>query len=112
MKIVSLVISLIIFNLLLIKCENPEEVLETARLVNNYFMSKYPDPTIPTNVKKIRPSNLWTRSVYYEGLMELNDIDPQQEYLNGLISINGLQEMGFKQLMLIINAVDKLILDF
>ena len=82
MKIVSLVISLIIFNLLLIKCENPEEVLETARLVNNYFMSKYPDPTIPTNVKKIRPSNLWTRAVYYEGLMELNDIDPQQEYLN------------------------------
>ena len=53
-------------------------VLDAARCTNDYFMQKYADPTIPTNVKKVRPSSLWTRAVYYEGLMALNAIDPQQ----------------------------------
>ena len=43
-----------------------DDVIGTARRVNNYFMAKYSDPTIPTNVKKVRPSSLWTRAVYYE----------------------------------------------
>lgn len=59
-----------------------DDVLTTARLVNDYFMQKYEDPTVPTNVNKIRPSSLWTRAVYYEGLMALNDIDPQQRYVD------------------------------
>ena len=58
------------------------EILQAARLTNDYFMEKYSDPTQPTNVKKIRPSSLWTRAVYYEGLMALNAIDPQQRYLD------------------------------
>ena len=58
------------------------EVLQAARQTNDYFMKKYSDPTVPTNVKKIRPSHLWTRAVYYEGLMALNAIDPQQRYLD------------------------------
>jgi rhamnogalacturonyl hydrolase YesR len=45
-------------------------------------MMKYSDPTLPTNVKKVRPSSLWTRAVYYEGLMALNAIDPQQRYID------------------------------
>ncbi len=59
-----------------------DEVLGVARRANDYFMTKYADPTVPTNVNKVRPSNLWTRAVYYEGLMALNDIDPQQRYLD------------------------------
>ena len=59
-----------------------QQVLSTTQKVNNYFMAKYADPTIPTNVKKVRPSNLWTRAVYYEGLMALNEIDPQERYLD------------------------------
>jgi len=58
------------------------DVLQTARLTNDYFMAKYSDPTIPTNVKRIRPSSLWTRAVYYEGLMALNAIDPQERYVD------------------------------
>ena len=57
-------------------------VLESAQKTNNYFMMKYSDPTLPTNVKKARPSSLWTRAVYYEGLMALNAIDPQQRYID------------------------------
>jgi len=57
-----------------------QQVLSTTQKVNDYFMAKYADPTLPTNVKKVRPSNLWTRAVYYEGLMALNEIDPQPRY--------------------------------
>ena len=57
-------------------------VLESAQKTNNYFMMKYSDPTLPTNVKKVRPSSLWTRAVYYEGLMALNAIAPQQRYID------------------------------
>ena len=58
------------------------DVLQTAQKANDYFMMKYSDPTLPTNVKKVRPSSLWTRAVYYEGLMALNAIDPQQRYID------------------------------
>jgi len=58
------------------------EVLRTLRLVNDYFMAKYADPTLPTNVGRIRPSSLWTRAVYYEGLMALYEVDPDQRYID------------------------------
>ena len=56
------------------------DVLSTAQLVNNRFMRIYSDPTKPTFVKKERPSSLWTRGVYYEGLMALYAIAPDQRY--------------------------------
>ena len=61
---------------------NASEVLSTAQKVNQYFMKKYSDPTIPTNVGRIRPSSLWTRAVYYEGLMALNEVAPEQRYID------------------------------
>ena len=59
-----------------------KEILEVSQRTNNYFMAKYSDPTLNTYVKKVRTSNLWTRAVYYEGLMALYEIDPQQRYLD------------------------------
>ncbi len=43
-------------------------------------MNNWPDPgkTIVTN--RERPSNIWTRGVYYEGLMALYNIDKQKKY--------------------------------
>jgi rhamnogalacturonyl hydrolase YesR len=57
-----------------------KKVLETMRLTNKYFMEKWPDAgkTIFTNIE--RPSNIWTRAVYYEGLMALYKIDKQRSY--------------------------------
>ena len=59
-----------------------QEVMETLRHVNHYFMSRYSDPTVPTNVRKVRSSNLWTRAVYYEGLMALYEIDKDSRYID------------------------------
>jgi unsaturated rhamnogalacturonyl hydrolase len=57
-----------------------ESILEDMRLANRYFMEKWPDPgeIIVTNIA--RPSNIWTRAVYYEGLVALHDLDPRPEY--------------------------------
>jgi Predicted unsaturated glucuronyl hydrolase involved in regulation of bacterial surface properties, and related proteins len=55
-------------------------VLKVMQKANRYFMNKWPDPgkSIITNIE--RPSNIWTRGVYYEGLMALYSIDPKKAY--------------------------------
>ncbi|MBQ2002474.1 MAG: glycoside hydrolase family 88 protein, partial [Bacteroidaceae bacterium] len=51
------------------------EILEAMECANDYFIAKYPDPGAPTFVKKYRPSNLWTRGVYFEGLSALMELE-------------------------------------
>lgn len=59
------------------------DVMDKALKANAWFMKQWPDPKKDTCVKgKVRPSSLWTRAVYYEGLMALNEIHPSQEYLD------------------------------
>ena len=62
--------------------ESANNVMKTLRKVNDYFMIKYADPTFPTNVNRVRPSSLWTRAVYYEGLMALYEIDKDPRYID------------------------------
>lgn len=56
-----------------------KELLKTMRLTNQYFMDKWPDAgkTIITN--KERPSSIWTRGVYYEGLMALHTVETSKK---------------------------------
>lgn len=58
-----------------------KETLHALTRVNEYFMNKYEDYRSPSFVRQVsRPSNIWTRGVYYEGLMALYDIYPREEY--------------------------------
>lgn len=57
-------------------------VLKTIVKVNKFFMNKYKDPRTPTFVKKERPSSLWTRAVYFEGLYALYSIYPEKSYFD------------------------------
>lgn len=52
-----------------------QEVMHAMELANDHFISKYPDPGKPTFVKRERPSNLWTRGVYFEGLAALTELE-------------------------------------
>ena len=81
-KILSILASA--FMVLPMSAQNAQQqpVLDAARSVNNYFMKKYADPTEPTFVKKIRPSSLWTRAVYYEGLMAPSETDKNPAYID------------------------------
>lgn len=53
-------------------------VMSAMQLANTYFMNKWPDAgkTIITN--KERKSSIWTRAVYYEGLIALNNIETKK----------------------------------
>ena len=55
-------------------------VVGVMEKTNTYFMNKWPDTgkEIFTNIS--RPSHIWTRAVYYEGLMAFNEINPQKKY--------------------------------
>ena len=57
--------------------QSKNDVMKTMELANDYFINKYPDAGAPTFVKKMRPSNLWTRGVYFEGLMALTELERQ-----------------------------------
>ena len=62
-----------------------EDVLKSLRLANDYFMEKWSDPgeAIPyPSRKRNYETNVWTRAYYYEGLIDLWEIDPQQRYLD------------------------------
>lgn len=58
------------------------ETLKTVVKVNDYFMKKYADCTAPSFRGKLRPSHIWTRGVYYEGLMALYSIYPREDYFD------------------------------
>ena len=72
-----------------------KEVLETLTKVNGYFMKKYADYRLPSFYKKMRPSNIWTRTVYYEGLLSLYSIYPLDEYYDYACGWADFHEWGF-----------------
>jgi len=73
-----------------------KEVLRTMELANDYFMTKYADFSAPTNVGRLRPSNIWTRGVYYEGLMALHQISPREKYYDYALGWAEFHKWGFR----------------
>jgi rhamnogalacturonyl hydrolase YesR len=71
-------------------------VLKQMMQANDYFMQKWPETgkTIVTN--KERPSNIWTRGVYYEGLMALYEIYPKEAYYDYAYSWSEFHKWGFR----------------
>lgn len=60
-----------------------EETLRTMINVNDLYMKKHPDPLmlIPYYSRnKVYEANLWTRAIYFEGLMALHSIYPDKKY--------------------------------
>ncbi len=57
-----------------------KDILDQMILTNGYFMNKWPDPGQVIVNDKTRPSHIWTRAVYYEGLMALYNINKDKAY--------------------------------
>ncbi len=66
------------------------------RLANDYFMAKWPDPGEDIVTDKVRPSNIWTRATYYEGLMGLYEIDPNALYYNYAVDWGEAHNWGMR----------------
>ncbi len=56
--------------------------LKSMLQANKYFIEKWPDPGKAIITDRERPSNIWTRGVYYEGLMALYKINPNQYFID------------------------------
>lgn len=74
----------------------PDAVLAKMRVANKYFMDEWPDPGKAIVTNRERPSNIWTRAVYYEGLMALNRIDPNAAYTDYAVKWGEYHRWGMR----------------
>ena len=71
-----------------------KDILEPMSLANAYFMGKWPDPGKPIVTDRSRPSNIWTRATYYEGLMALYGADPRPAYYEYAVAWGKAHQWG------------------
>lgn len=77
-----------------------QDILKTLINVNNLYLKNHPDPLegIPYySRKKVYEANIWTRSVYFEGLMALYSIYPDNRYLNYMTEWADGFKWGFRR---------------
>ena len=73
-----------------------KEILKKMTLANAYFMKTWPDPGKEIVTNKARPSHIWTRGVYYEGLMALYSLDKQKAYYDYAVDWGQQHQWGLR----------------
>jgi rhamnogalacturonyl hydrolase YesR len=73
-----------------------KDVLKKMTLANAYFMKQWPDPSKEIMTNKLRPSHIWTRGVYYEGLMALYGLDKKKQYYNYAVDWGQKHQWGLR----------------
>jgi unsaturated rhamnogalacturonyl hydrolase len=87
---------------------NKKQVLAQMHLANQYFQQKWPDVgQVIVSPDKTRPSNIWTRSVYYEGLIELYKLDPRPKDLTYMVDWGNFHQWGLRNGVKTRNADDQ-----
>ena len=89
------------------KLPSKKRILKPLRLANEYFMNKWPDPGKEIVTERTRPSNIWTRGVYYEGLMALYAIDPRKKYYDYAVDWGEKHKWGLRNGVTVRNADDQ-----
>ena len=89
------------------KLPSKKKILEPLRLANRYFMNKWPDPGKSIITNRERPSNIWTRAVYYEGLMALYKIDKNKGYYDYAVDWGTKHKWGLRSGVNTRNADDQ-----
>nr|WP_276902515.1 glycoside hydrolase family 88 protein [Pedobacter kyonggii] len=89
------------------KIPNKKEVLKVLKSTNAYFMNKWPDAGKSIITNRERPSNIWTRAVYYEGLMNLYKIHPKKEYYDYAVQWGQKHNWGLRNSITTKNADDQ-----
>jgi unsaturated rhamnogalacturonyl hydrolase len=72
-------------------------LLKTMTRANDYFMRKWPDTGKEIVTNKTRPSHIWTRAVYYEGLLALYGIDKQPRYYDYAVDWGQKHQWGLNR---------------
>nr|WP_083422061.1 glycoside hydrolase family 88 protein [Arsenicibacter rosenii] len=89
------------------KLPGKKEILRQMTLANAYFMQAWPDPGKEIVTNKTRPGNIWTRAVYYEGLMALYALDKQKKYYDYAVEWGEKHRWGLRSGVKTRNADDQ-----
>jgi unsaturated rhamnogalacturonyl hydrolase len=89
------------------KLPSKKDILANMTLANAYFMQSWPDPGKEIVTNKTRPSNIWTRAVYYEGLMALYGIDKKKPYYDYAVDWGTKHNWGLRSGINTRNADDQ-----
>lgn len=90
------------------KLPKKKDLLHALTITNDYFMTKWSDVSAPiVRPDKTRPSNIWTRGVYYEGLMALHQVDPQKRYYDYAVAWGEAHKWGLRNGIKTRNADDQ-----
>lgn len=73
-----------------------EKTLEAMHTTNQYFMDKWPDVGKRIVHERSRASNIWTRGVYYEGLMAMYKLDPRPADLDYALRWAGFHQWNLR----------------
>ncbi len=95
----SILLIAFVFGFNLSKAQNlpsKKEVMDKMVLTNAYFMDKWPDTGKSIITNRERPSNIWTRAVYYEGLMALYEVNPNKAYYDYAVSWGEAHKWGLR----------------
>lgn len=72
-------------------------ILSQMHLANSYFKQKWPNVgEVIVSPDRTRPSNIWTRAVYYEGLMEMYKLDPKEADLKYMTDWGVFHQWGLR----------------
>ena len=78
------------------KLPSKKDVMKVMKITNAYFMNKWPDAGKSIFTNKERPSNIWTRAVYYEGLMALYQLNPDKTYYDYAVQWGEKHKWGLR----------------
>lgn len=78
------------------KLPKKKAVIKAMNITNDYFMAKWPDTGKSIVTNRERPSNIWTRGVYYEGVMAMYEVTKDQRLLDYAISWGNSHNWGMR----------------
>jgi unsaturated rhamnogalacturonyl hydrolase len=93
---VSLVVLFIDSHIISAQIVSSAKTMESMVTANRYFMNLWPDVGKVIVTERPRPSNIWTRAVYYEGLMELYKLKPDTAYMNYMLKWGTFHKWGLR----------------
>jgi unsaturated rhamnogalacturonyl hydrolase len=82
LPVLFVVISALTFPGFAQKLPEKKGLLQVMAKMNNYFMQKWPDPGKDIMTNRLRPSNIWTRAVYYEGVIDYYKVSKDKAALD------------------------------
>jgi unsaturated rhamnogalacturonyl hydrolase len=75
---------------------SPSQILSDMVLANNYFTNEWPTPGCRNCLPGARPSNIWTRGTYFEGVLALYRLNHDSAIYNYAVQWGTFHDWGLR----------------